>query len=97
MEADKRIRSMAEKRGFVMTTIPVAPIEKTNEPRLSGDEDDLLQPLALKAWKELKEASKKDGLNMSVQALQDRHSRLKTHMKPRGTLLHQSKDLSSMV
>ena len=64
--ADTRIRELADKRGFLLTSIPVAPIVKTNEPLLKGEEDDLLQPLALNSWLQLKAAAKKDGLSMTL-------------------------------
>lgn len=65
-DADKRIRELAEKRGFALTSIPIAPISKTEEPLLSNSEDDLLQPLALKSWVELKEAARKDGVEINL-------------------------------
>lgn len=65
-EADARIRSLAEKRGFVLTSIPVAPIEKSGELLTGEYQDDLLQPLAAKSWQQLKAAAKKDGLAMSL-------------------------------
>lgn len=64
--ADARIRAMAEKRGFSLTTIPVSPIVKTGEALISADGDDLLQPPALKAWQELKAAAKKDGIHLTL-------------------------------
>lgn len=64
--ADNHIRNLAEKKGFVMTVIPVAPIEKTNEKMLAGSEDDLLQPLALKSWGSLKGAAQKDGVRITL-------------------------------
>lgn len=54
--ADDRIRSIAESRGYVMTSIPVNAIQKINEPNLLGD--DLLQPQAAVSWEELKQAAK---------------------------------------
>jgi LAS superfamily LD-carboxypeptidase LdcB len=54
--ADDRIRSIAESRGYVMTSIPVNAIQKINEPNLLGD--DLLQPQAAISWEELKQSAK---------------------------------------
>lgn len=55
--ADVRIRSIAQKLGFQPTRMPVTALIKTNEPRLEGETDDLLQPLAYKHWLELKTAA----------------------------------------
>jgi LAS superfamily LD-carboxypeptidase LdcB len=63
-EADDRIRKLAEERGYRLTSIPVSPIEKLNEPRLGGD--DLLQPLAAQGWRDLKAAARRDGEPLSV-------------------------------
>lgn len=64
--ADERIRVLAEKRGFVLTSIPVAPIEKSGEELTGAYQDDLLQPLAAKSWQETKAAAKTDGIMMSL-------------------------------
>lgn len=64
--ADARIRSLAEKRGFALTSIPVAPIEKSGE-QLAGEyQDDLLQPLAAKSWQQLKAAAKAERVSISL-------------------------------
>lgn len=62
--ADKRIRAIAESRGYRLTSIPVGAIQKINEPRLEGD--DLLQPLAAIGWDKLKKAAQKDGIPISL-------------------------------
>jgi LAS superfamily LD-carboxypeptidase LdcB len=62
VEADKRIRVIAERRGFQLTRIPVTALVKTNEPMLKGQTDDLLQPLAYQAWLQLKDAAKSDNI-----------------------------------
>lgn len=54
-EADARIRSVSEKRGYKLTALPVASIVKTGEPGLEGD--DLIQPNAQIAWQEMKAAA----------------------------------------
>ncbi len=64
LEADKRIRRMAEERGYKQTVIPQGSIVKINEPRLEGD--DLLQPLAAEGWKSLKETAIKDNVPLSI-------------------------------
>lgn len=64
--ADARIRLLAEKRGFVPTSIPVAPIEKSGEAMTGAYQDDLIQPLAAKSWQQLKAASKTEGVSMSL-------------------------------
>lgn len=62
--ADARIREIAETRGYVLTSIPEASIEKINEPRLA--DDDLLQPLAAIAWRDLKAAAERDNIPLSL-------------------------------
>lgn len=56
--ADDRIRMIAERRGYKLRSIPVAPIVKINESGLEGD--DLLQAKAFEGWQELKAAAAKD-------------------------------------
>lgn len=65
-QADARIRSIAEKRGFRLTSIPVTAIQKLNEPRLDLLGDDLLQPLAAEAWQSLKTQAKKDSIAIAL-------------------------------
>jgi LAS superfamily LD-carboxypeptidase LdcB len=62
--ADDRIRRIAEERGYRLTSIPVSSIEKINEPRLEGD--DLLQPLAAIAWRDLKDSAARDGIKLAI-------------------------------
>lgn len=62
--ADSRIRQLAEARGYKPSSIPESNIVKTGEPYLS--EDDLMQPLALMAWKKMKAAAKTDGLDLRI-------------------------------
>lgn len=62
--ADKRIRELAESRGYSLRSVPVASISKTNEPNLEGD--DLLQPLALSAWQDLKASAKTAGVPLRL-------------------------------
>lgn len=64
--ADARIRTLAEKRGFALTSIPVAPIEKSGEQLAGGYQDDLLQPLAAKSWQQLKAAAKAERVSISL-------------------------------
>jgi zinc D-Ala-D-Ala carboxypeptidase len=66
IEADKRIRTIAERRGFQLTRIPVTALVKTDEPRLRGQADDLLQPLAYQAWLDIKKAAKDDNVPLSL-------------------------------
>lgn len=66
LAADARIRTLAEKRGFALTYIPVASIEKSGEELTGEYQDDLLQPLAAKSWQQLKMAAKTDGISMSL-------------------------------
>lgn len=66
LAADARIRTLAEKRGFVLTSIPVAPIEKSGEELTGAYQDDLLQPLAAKSWQQLKAAAKAERVSMSL-------------------------------
>lgn len=63
-EADDRIRSVAEARGYRLTSIPVGAIQKIDEPRLDGD--DLLQPLAAISWQELKASAARDNIPLSI-------------------------------
>lgn len=62
--ADQRIRTIAETRGYQLTSIPVSAIVKINEPRLEND--DLLQPLAAIGWQELKTAAQKDNIPLAI-------------------------------
>lgn len=55
--ADQRIRTIAESRGYVLRSAPVASIFKADDPRLSAGKDDLLQEKALQSWKELEQAA----------------------------------------
>lgn len=52
---DLRIRTIAQSRGYKLRSVPVSPIENSNEPGLK--DDGLLQPRALKAWQELKSSA----------------------------------------
>lgn len=61
---DKRIRTIAESRGYRVQDVPVAPIEKTKIPGLSGD--DLLQPLAFSSWQELKKSAEAEGIPLKL-------------------------------
>ncbi len=63
-EADERIREIAEARGYKLSSVPVANIAKTGEPALS--DDDLIQPNALIAWRELKAAAEGDGVMLQM-------------------------------
>lgn len=63
-KADIRIREIAEKRGYTLRSVPVSPILKTGERDLEGD--DLLQPLALSAWQDIKAAAEKDGIPLRL-------------------------------
>lgn len=62
--ADNRIRTIALSRGYVLRSVPVAPIVKSNEPGLGTD--DLLQYKALKAWQELKNAADAEGIPLKL-------------------------------
>ncbi len=64
--ADERIRAIAEKRGYSLRSVPVARLVKTDEPDISGE--DLLQPLALGAWQELKASAKASELPLRLQS-----------------------------
>lgn len=65
-EADTRIREVTEARGYRQTRMPVTALIRLNEPLSSGEEDDLLQPAAEKAWKELKQAAKSDNIPLAL-------------------------------
>jgi len=60
-EADKRIRQLAEERGYRMTSMPVSALVRTDD-GATADLDDLLQPLAYQSWLELRDAAKRDGV-----------------------------------
>jgi LAS superfamily LD-carboxypeptidase LdcB len=64
--ADGRIRSIAHARGFVLTHIPIMPIQKIPEPRLTPFGDDLLQPLAAAGWADLKAAARRDNIPIAL-------------------------------
>ena len=60
--ADERIRKIAESRGYQLRSVPILPIIKIDDDNL--EEDDLLQPKAYPAWRELKEKAEADGINL---------------------------------
>lgn len=60
-QADRRIRQLAEERGYRMTSIPVHALVRTQEDA-TANSDDLLQPLAYQGWISLKEAALKEGI-----------------------------------
>lgn len=62
--ADDRIRSIAEQRGYRLRSVPVAPIKKTNEPNLEGD--DLIQEKALAGWQSLKTIAAKENVPLRL-------------------------------
>jgi len=62
--ADMRVRAIAEKRGYTLRSIPVAPIKKTSEPNLEGD--DLIQEKALAGWLSLKTLAAKDNIPLRL-------------------------------
>lgn len=64
IDADIRIRTLAEARGYKQTVVPQAAIVKINEPRLNGD--NLLQPLAASGWESLKSSAKADQVPLSI-------------------------------
>lgn len=64
LTADARIRSIAEARGYKLTSIPVTALIKTDE--ATPNNDDLLQPLAYESWKSLKAAGMKEGLTLTL-------------------------------
>lgn len=64
-EADKRIRQLAEERGYRMTSIPVHALVRTDEDA-TADNDDLLQPLAYQGWLSLKEAAVKQRIPLTL-------------------------------
>lgn len=63
-EADKRIQEIAESRGYKLSSVPVASIVRTGEPDVG--EDDLIQPNALIAWQEMKQAALNDGIRLQM-------------------------------
>lgn len=65
-EADAQIRKLAEARGFRLTRIPVTALVKTDEPKLKGQTDDLLQPAAFSAWQEIKAAAEKENIPLQL-------------------------------
>lgn len=62
--ADERIRRIAESRGYKLSSIPVANIAKTGETDLEGD--DLIQPNALLAWRDMKAAARLEGITLQM-------------------------------
>lgn len=64
LAADKRIRTIAESRGYALRSVPVFNIQKTNEPRVTND--DLLQEKALAAWQALDAAAEKEGIPLEL-------------------------------
>lgn len=63
-QADIRIRSLAEARGYKLRSIPVAPIQKIGDPNLTGD--DLLQSRALEAWRQLQKTAQQENINLRI-------------------------------
>lgn len=57
-KADDRIRQLAVDRGFVLTGYPTTAITQSKDELVAGTEDNLLQPLALSAWRELDKEAK---------------------------------------
>jgi D-alanyl-D-alanine carboxypeptidase len=62
--ADARIRTLAESKGYQLTSIPVTVIVKVVGKQLEGD--DLLQPLAAKDWNDLYSAAAKEGVALAL-------------------------------
>lgn len=62
--ADNRIRQLAEDRGYKLSAVPVSSIIKIGEPGL--DDHDLIQPLAMIAWEDLKQAAKTADIPLQV-------------------------------
>ncbi len=62
--ADARIFQLAKDRGFTLRSVPVEPIVKTGELNLQSD--DLLQPLALQSWRQLKAAAKNQNIPLEL-------------------------------
>lgn len=58
-EADKRIKEIAFKRGYVLRSAPVAPLSKT-------DDGYPLQEKAIKPWYDLKAAAAKEGIALGL-------------------------------
>lgn len=63
---DERIRAIAESRGYTLRSVPVASIQKADEPRLTVGSDDLLQEKSLVAWKELERAAATEGIPLKL-------------------------------
>ncbi|MCA9342975.1 M15 family metallopeptidase [Candidatus Saccharibacteria bacterium] len=63
---DERIRTIAESRGYLLRSVPVASIQKADEPRLTVGSDDLLQAKALVAWKELERAATAENIPLKL-------------------------------
>lgn len=62
--ADKRIQQIAEKRGYRLSSVPVASIVRIGEKYLT--DDDLIQPNALVAWQGMKDAAAKAGVDLQM-------------------------------
>ncbi len=62
--ADKRIVTIAESRGYELRAIPKLPIVKIDDPNLG--EDDLLQPKAFMSWNALKQKAKAEGIPLRL-------------------------------
>lgn len=58
-QADKRIRTIAEQRGYVLSRVPSAALHKTPEGFLVQEE-------VLKPWQQLKDAAAKEGVNIGL-------------------------------
>lgn len=62
--ADEKIRQIAEEVGYKLSAVPVSNIVKIDEPGLT--DDDLIQPLALIAWQDLKAAAGKENIPLQI-------------------------------
>ena len=64
--ADKRIKQIAESRGYVLRSVPVLPIIRTNIPNLQAFGDDLLQPKAYEAWLKLQKYAATESIKLKL-------------------------------
>jgi len=58
-KADTRIRALAERRGYMLSSSPGKPLSKT-------EEGYFVQQQMLSAWRQLKSAAAKDGVNLGL-------------------------------
>ena len=92
-QADERIRTIAESRGYSLRSVPVASILQADDPRLTVGDDDLLQAQALLAWRELETSANNEGiplkLNSGYRSIQSQRTLFNNRLRASGATTNQ--------